>query len=97
LLSRESNLLNIFIGQIILFNMELEKTKYNCFKCDGLQGDCKGSYVFPADTTCIWKQMAERDLEMYRKGENDLVLPEMLDEFVRSKTDKINLESLPSL
>ena len=58
--------------------MEQENTKYNCFKCDGVRGDCDGSYVFPSDTTCIWKQMAERDLEVYRKGENDLVLPEML-------------------
>lgn len=62
--------------------------KYNCFKCDGKNIPC-GSYMeYRRTEICMYKRIANKDLENQKKGIKNIVLEDMLKRYLRRVWDE---------
>ena len=57
---------------------------YNCFKCDDYNVTCP-TYFTVKENKCVYKAVAEHDLEKFRDGRTDLTLIDMLQEHLNVK------------
>jgi len=63
-------------------------TQYNCFECSGYQKDCNSFEPWKNKTRyyqgrCYSKDIAEHDLEKHSRGEKNITLMNMLEEYVK--------------
>ena len=64
---------------------------YNCFKCDDYNVTCPTYFTVNPDRNgvkenkCVYKAVAEHDLEKFRDGRTDLTLIDMLQKHLNVK------------
>lgn len=50
----------------------------NCFSCEGYEPRCSRHYLEDGKDICMYREIANRDLERSARGDNCLVLAVML-------------------
>ena len=76
-------------------NMNKMEYKHNCFRCDGMQEHRKCYETL--DKSCLWRKIADNDLEKYGTGEGCITLKTMLHDYIKENTKFITQKEVDEI